>query len=233
MTGTEPHAPRGTAGRGTNWDRGAAWAVRGPRRSCMALYEAAPPAVGSTGTIGRGRAAEASRRRMRISAPPAARPLLGSRAVRGPEELELLDPEWTYTSTHAHLGTAGRGTRKGTVGPAWDAGWPEELRDSEWPRGCRMARSKSARGRRRRDVHASTRSSRGPCTANGPGRAHSRRCRLIVQRRAAPAWSARGPRSQLGPRPAVPRGACGSVPVTRSRRWRSESGFRAVRHGPW
>jgi hypothetical protein len=170
---------------------------------------------------------------MRISAPPAARPLLGSRAVRGPEELELLDPEWTYTSTHAHLGTAGRGTRKGTVGPAWDAGWPEELRDSEWPRGCRMARSKSARGRRRRDVHASTRSSRGPCTANGPGRAHSRRCRLIVQRRAAPAWSARGPRSQLGPRPAVPRGACGSVPVTRSRRWRSESGFRAVRHGPW
>ncbi len=22
MTGTEPHAPRGTAGRGTNWDRG-------------------------------------------------------------------------------------------------------------------------------------------------------------------------------------------------------------------
>jgi hypothetical protein len=30
MTGTEPHAPRGTAGRGLNWDRG-------PRRSCTAL----------------------------------------------------------------------------------------------------------------------------------------------------------------------------------------------------
>jgi len=30
------------------------------------------------------------------------------------------------------------------------------------------------------------------------------------------------PRSQSGPRPAVPRGACGSVPVMRSRRWRSE-----------
>ena len=104
--------------------------------------------------------------------------------------------------------------------------------DVEWP--ARSPRSQDwSHGRRRRDVHASTRSSRGPCTANGPGRAHSRRCRLIVQRRAAPAWSARGPRSQLGPRPAVPRGACGSVPVTRSRRWRSESGFRAVRHGPW
>jgi hypothetical protein len=58
MTGTEPHAPRGTAGRGPNWARGPCelgpWAVRvGPRRSCTALYEAAPPAVGSTGTMGR------------------------------------------------------------------------------------------------------------------------------------------------------------------------------------
>ncbi len=44
----------------------------------------------------------------------AARPFLGSLAVRGPEELR--NSEWTYTSTHAHLGTAGRGTRKGTVG---------------------------------------------------------------------------------------------------------------------
>jgi hypothetical protein len=67
------------------------WAVRGLRWSCTALYEAAPSAVGPTGTTGRGLAAEASRRRMRISAPPAARPFLGSRAARGPEE--LLDPE--------------------------------------------------------------------------------------------------------------------------------------------
>jgi hypothetical protein len=67
------------------------WAVRGLRWSCTALYEAAPSAVGPTGTTVRGRAAEASRRRMRISAPPAARPLLGSLAARGLEE--LLDPE--------------------------------------------------------------------------------------------------------------------------------------------
>jgi hypothetical protein len=52
---------------------------------------------------------------MLISALPAARPFLGSLAASWPEELR--DSEWTYTSTHAtHLGTAGRGTRKGTVG---------------------------------------------------------------------------------------------------------------------
>ncbi len=99
------------------------------------------------------------------------------------------------------------------------------------PARSRPAIPKGSRGRRCRDVHVSTRSSCGPCTAHGPGRAHSRRCR-VVQRRAAPAWPAHGPRSQLGPRPAVHRGACGSVPVMRSRRWHSESGW-AVRYGPW
>ena len=37
--------------------------------------------------------------------------------VLGALRLDALDDsEWTYTSTHAHLGTAGRGTRKGTMG---------------------------------------------------------------------------------------------------------------------
>ena len=160
MTGSEPHAPRGTVGRGPNWDRGPGaghagaarrcttrhhrpWAQPGPsavygprrlrvdacasrhrrprdhswdrgpyagRRSCStrsgettrrrtALYNAAPSAVGPTGTIGRVRAAEASRRRMRISVPPAARPFLGSRVVRGPED--LLDPERETTLSPA------------------------------------------------------------------------------------------------------------------------------------
>ena len=66
--------------------------------------------------------------------------------------------------------------------------------DVEWP--ARSPRSQDwSRGRRRRDVHASTRSSRGPCTANGPGRAHSRLCRLIVQR----GQLRRGPRAAHGP----------------------------------
>ncbi len=106
------------------------------------------------------------------------------------------------------------------------------LRVAQLLRPARSPRSQEwSRGRRCRDAHASTRSLRGPSTADGPGWAHGRRCRF-VQRRAAPAWPAHGPRSQLVPRPAVPRGACGSVPVMRSRRWRSESGW-AVRYGPW
>ena len=40
--------------------------------------------------------------------------------------------------------------------------------------------------------------------ARGPGWVHCRQCRF-VQRRAAPAWTARGPRSQLGPRPVWPK----------------------------
>ncbi len=58
----------------------------------------------------------------------------------------------------------------------------------------------------------------------------------FVQLRAAPAWhgtrTARGP--GWVPRPAVPSGAGGSVPVMRSRcrRWRSASG-QTVRNGPW
>ena len=73
------------------------------------MLRGAPPAVGPTGTTGRVRAAEATHRRMHISAPLAARSF-GDRAASGPKELR--DSERTYASTHAYLGTAGRGTRK-------------------------------------------------------------------------------------------------------------------------
>ena len=89
------HAHLGTAGRETTLGKLGSRAVRGPE-------ELLDPER------------ETTRRRMNASAPPAARPFLVSRAAGGPEELR--DSEWTYTSTHAHLGTAGRGTRKGTVG---------------------------------------------------------------------------------------------------------------------
>ncbi len=46
--------------------------------------------------------------------------ILGSLAASGPEELR--DSERTYAATHAYLGTAGRGTRKGTVGCEWAGG---------------------------------------------------------------------------------------------------------------
>ena len=83
MTGTKPHAPRGTAGRGTNWDRGPCAGHAAAARRCTKRHRR-PWAVGPTGTTGRGRAAEASRRRMRISAPPAARPFLPISWDRGP-----------------------------------------------------------------------------------------------------------------------------------------------------
>jgi hypothetical protein len=63
---------------------------------------------------------------MRISAPPAARPLLGSRAVRWPEELLEPERETTRRRMHASAPPAARpflGSRA--------AGGPEELHDSE------------------------------------------------------------------------------------------------------
>ncbi len=101
--------------------------MRGPRRSCTALYEAAPSAVGSTGTIGRVRAAGATRRRMLISALPAARPFLGSRAASGPEE--LLDSEREATRRRMHISALP--AARPFLGSQAASG-PEELRDSEW-----------------------------------------------------------------------------------------------------
>ncbi len=87
-------------------------AVRGPRRSCTALYGAAPPAVGPLAARGprklRVDTCTSRHRRQRDSLGIAAR------AASGPEELR--DSERTYASTHAYLGTACRGNRKGTVG---------------------------------------------------------------------------------------------------------------------
>jgi hypothetical protein len=106
------------------------WAARGPRRSCTALYEAAPPAVGPTGTTGRARASYAS---TRVHLGTAGRGTLWERAASGPEELRDSDSVRTYASTHVYLCTTGRGTRKGP----WVASGPEELRDSERSHGCR------------------------------------------------------------------------------------------------
>ena len=109
----------GTVGRGPNRDH-RPWTGRGGFASTHAhLGTAGRETI--LGIAGRERAggaarlgAEATRHRMHISAPLAARPFLVSLAASGPEE--LCDSEWTYTSTHAYLATAGRGTRKGTVG---------------------------------------------------------------------------------------------------------------------
>ncbi len=103
--------------------------MRESRRSCTALYNAAPQAVVSTGTMGSALAAGATRRRMHISAPPGRETRWGSRASSGPEELSggCATRSGSYASSHAHLGTAGRETILGSRA----ASGPEELSDSE------------------------------------------------------------------------------------------------------
>ena len=86
--------------------------------------------------------------------------------------------------------------------------WPAYVpRSQEW-----------SRGRRYRDAHASTRSLRGPSTADGPGWAHRRWCRVVQRRattrsfpapgRAAPPARVRPAIPRMVSRPAVPRCAC-------------------------
>jgi hypothetical protein len=103
-------------------------AVRGPRRGCTALYEAAPPAVGPTETTGRARAAEAT---LHISAPRAARPF-GNRGPRAGRRSCVTRIGPTRLLMRISAPPAAEPAR----GP-WAASGPEELRDSERSHGCR------------------------------------------------------------------------------------------------
>jgi hypothetical protein len=79
----------------------------GPRRSCTALSEAAPLAVGPTGTTGHARRAGATHAHLGTAGRGTRK---GPWATSGPEE--LCDSERTYASTHVHRGTSGRRTRR-------------------------------------------------------------------------------------------------------------------------
>jgi hypothetical protein len=97
----------------------------------MALYEEALSAVGPTGTTGRVRAAEATRRLIHISAQPTAGPFGNSwsRAVR------RICVTWSEP-TRLRM----RISAPPAAGPArgpWAASGPEELRDSERSHGYR------------------------------------------------------------------------------------------------
>ncbi len=110
MTGTEPHAPLGTAGRGLNWDSG-------PHAGHAKLHGAV-----RSGTVGCGLnrdhgpcTGHGSYVSKHAHLGTACRETLwGPRAASGPEELR--DSERTYAFTHAYLGTAGGVICKGTVG---------------------------------------------------------------------------------------------------------------------
>ena len=164
MTGTERHAPRGTAGRGPNWDRGLRadhagaarrctkqhrrlWAqpgplaMHGPRElrvdACTSRHRRPRDPLGIAGRKRAGGAARlgagATRRRMHISAPPAARPFWdrGLRAGRrGCATRSGLGP------TRLRMPISAPPAAGPARGP-WAASGPEELRDSEWSHGCR------------------------------------------------------------------------------------------------
>jgi hypothetical protein len=84
MTSTEQHALRGAAGRRPNRDRGqyAGHAATAELHGAVRRGTAGP-----TGTTGCAGAAEATRQRMHILAPPAAGPATGPWVASGPEEL--------------------------------------------------------------------------------------------------------------------------------------------------
>jgi hypothetical protein len=106
-----------------------------------------------------------------------------------------------------------------------------EPRSSSGPLAARGPLAGPAAGGAEMCMHASTRacgSRARPVVPVGPtagGAALHSAVKLRRGRRTArgPGWV---------PRPAAPRGACGSVPVMRSRRWRSASAW-AVRYSPW
>ena len=74
------------------------------------MLRGAPPAAGPTGTVPPW--AVRGPRRSCTALYEAAPSAVGPTGTTGRGRAA----EWTYTSTHAHLGTAGRETRKGTVG---------------------------------------------------------------------------------------------------------------------
>ncbi len=83
--------------RGPTGDSGPYAGHAGAARRCLKEHSRQR---GPTGTTGRARAAGATRRRMHISAPPAAGPARGPRAARGPEELH--DSEWSHGCQCGH-----------------------------------------------------------------------------------------------------------------------------------
>jgi hypothetical protein len=140
MTGTEPHAPRGTAGSGPNWDRGPHAGHAGAARCCTKRHrrlwaQPGPWAVHKPREL----------HCMHISELPTARPF-GDRWPRAGRR-SCATRSGSYASTpHAHLGTAGRETLSGPLA----ASGPEELRDSEWELRVYACLS---RHRRQRDPH--------------------------------------------------------------------------------
>ena len=170
MSGTEPHAPQGTAGRGTNWDCWPCAGHAGAARRCTKRHRRPWAQPGPWAVDGRH-----GPRRLRVDAcaprhrrprdhswdrGPYVTPYAGRRScstrsgklrvvARTPRHRQPRDHSW---DRGPYAGRRSCATRSGptrlrmptlappAAGPArgpWAASGPEELRDSEWSRGCR------------------------------------------------------------------------------------------------
>ena len=164
MTGTEPHAPRGTAGRGPNWDRGPCAGYAGAARHCTKRHrrpwaQPGPPSVDGPRRL-RVDACASRHRRPRDHSwdrwPHAGWRSCSTRS--GKLRVVACTPRHRRPRDHSwdrglRAGRRSCATRSGptrlrmptlappAAGPArgpWAAGGPEELRDSDWLHGlCR------------------------------------------------------------------------------------------------
>jgi hypothetical protein len=164
MTGTEPHAPRGTAGRGTNWDRGPCAGHAGAARRCTKRHRRPWAQPGPSAVDGPRRLrvdACASRHRRPRDHSWDRGPYAGRRSCStrsGKLRVVVCMPRHRRPRDHSwdrgpYAGRRSCATRSGptrlrmptlappAAGPArgpWAAGGPEELRDSDWLHGlCR------------------------------------------------------------------------------------------------
>jgi hypothetical protein len=128
MTGTEPHAPRGTAGRGPNWDRGPRAGHAGAARRCTKRHRRLWALPGPLAVHGP--------RKLRVDA-------CTSRHRRPRDHFW---DRWLRTGRRSNATWSGPTRLRMPIsappaaGPArgpWAASWPEELCDSERSHGCR------------------------------------------------------------------------------------------------
>ncbi len=112
MTGTEPHAPGGTAGRGPNWDRGPCAGHAGAARRCTTRHRRPWAQPGPSAVYGP-RELHVDTCSSRHRRP---RDHSWDRGLRAGRRSGCSTRSGSYASTHAHLGTACRETTLGIAG---------------------------------------------------------------------------------------------------------------------
>jgi hypothetical protein len=151
MTGTEPHAPRGTAGRGPNWDRGPCAGYAGAARHCTKRHrrpwaQPGPPAVDWPRRL-RVDACASRHRRPRDHSwdrgPHAGRRSCSTRS--GKLRVDACASRHRRPRDHSwdrgpHAGWRSCSTRSGKLRVVACASWHRRPRDHSWDRGPHAGR---------------------------------------------------------------------------------------------